>query len=334
MDKIDLIKRNCEEIINEKELKELMKKKNPVIYWGTMPTGSVSFAYFFPMLKIADFLKAGVKVKILLADLHAALDGVDWKILEKRYKYYERAIVLILKRIGVNIKNLEFVKGSDFQLSKEYFHDVLKLSTFTTVAKAKHAASEAVKTARENPKLAGLIYPLMMALDEEHLKVDAQLAGLDQRKILVYAREYLPKIGYKKRVEIMTPMIKGLVGERMASSLEQSKIDLLDNQKTVEHKINKAECVAGNPHNGLMDILKYLIFVLKQDKKKKFIIKRDKKYGGDIEYKTYEILEKDFVNKKLHPFDLKNTVAKEINDLLDPIRKDKSLKQYYKEAYS
>ncbi len=211
---------------------------------------------------------------------------------------------------------------------------MLKLATLTTVAKAKHAASEAVKTARENPRLAGLIYPLMMALDEEYLKVDAQFAGLDQRKILVYAREYLPKIGYKKRIEIMTPMIKGLVGERMASSIEQSKIDLLDDKKTIEHKINKAECVAGNPNNGLMDILKYLIFVLNQDQKKKFIIKRDKKYGGDIEYKTYESLKKDFINKKLHPSDLKGTVAKEINNLLDPIRKDKLLKQYYKEAYS
>ncbi len=123
-----MIRRNCVEIIGEGELKKVVKKKDFSLYWGTMPTGSVSFAYFFPMLKIADFLKAGVKVKILLADLHAALDGVDWKILDKRYKYYERAIILILKTIGVNIKRLEFVKGSDFQLNKEYFHDLLKSS--------------------------------------------------------------------------------------------------------------------------------------------------------------------------------------------------------------
>ena len=73
MDKYDLITRNLQEVIEEKELKELLKKKkNPSVYWGTMPTGSVSIAYFFPMLKIADFLNAGLKVKILLADLHAA----------------------------------------------------------------------------------------------------------------------------------------------------------------------------------------------------------------------------------------------------------------------
>jgi tyrosyl-tRNA synthetase len=53
-----------------------------------------------------------------------------------------------------------------------------------------------------------------------------------------------------------------------------------------------------------------------------------------VGYKTYGDLEKDFIDKKLHPFDLKNAVAEEINNLLDPIRKDKLLKKYYKEAYS
>lgn len=333
MDKLDLIKRNLFEIIEEKELGEAVKKKDFFLYWGTMPTGSVSFAYFFPMLKIADFLKAGVKVKILLADLHAALDGVSWALLEKRYNYYKRAIVLILKNIGVNIKNLEFVKGSSIQLNKNYFKDLLKLSTFATVNKAKHSASEAVKTARENPKLAGLIYPLMQSLDEEYLKVDAQFAGLDQRKILVFAREFLPKIGYKPRIELMTPMIRGLVGKQMSSSIASSKIDLMDDEFTIKSKVNKADCVAGDVKNGLMDILKYLIFVLKEDKKQKFVIKRPEKYGGNLKYDSYEKVEKDFISKKIHPLDLKNAVAEEVNTLLKPIREDKKLIQFYKEAY-
>src|SRR4030042_2823364 len=126
-ERFELIKRNLQEIIGEKELKELLKSKKEIsIYWGTMPTGSISIAYFFPMLKIADFLKAGLKVKILLADLHAALDGVPWNLLEKRYDYYERAIITILKTIRVDIKRLEFVKGSEFQLKPEYSYDVLR----------------------------------------------------------------------------------------------------------------------------------------------------------------------------------------------------------------
>src|SRR4030043_2451342 len=113
-EKFELIKRNTEEIITENELKSLLeKKKKPIIYWGTATTGRPSIAYLFPALKIADFLKAGFHVKILLADMHAALDNVPWNIVEKRYKYYEKIIPLLIKSIGVDIKDLEIVKGSE-----------------------------------------------------------------------------------------------------------------------------------------------------------------------------------------------------------------------------
>lgn len=333
--KYELVTRNLLEIVGEDELKEKLKsKKEFSIYWGTMTTGSISIAYFFPMLKIADFLKAGCKVKILLADLHALLDSVPFDILEKRYEYYKEAILLLLKTIGVDVKKLEFVKGSDLQLNKNYFHDLLKLSTFTTVRNSTKAASEAVKSAQgENIKLSGMIYPLMQALDEEYLEVDAQYAGLDQRKIMVYAREYLPKIGYEPRIELMTPMIRGLVGKQMSSSIEGTKIDLLESEERIKSKIKKAECEEGNPDNGLMALMEYLFFILKKDKKEKFVVERPEKFGGNIEYKDYEELEKDFKSKKLHPLDLKNSVTKEILNLLKPFRDSKKLKKLYNEAY-
>jgi len=334
-EKFELVKRNLQEVIGEDELREKLKSKKELsIYWGTMPTGSVSLAYFFPMLKVADFLKSGCKVKILLADLHALLDGVPFEILEKRYAYYKEAILTILKTIGVDAKKLEFVKGSDLQLNKKYFSDLLKLSTFTTIRNSTKAASEAVKTAKgDNVLLSGMIYPLMQALDEEYLKVDAQLAGVDQRKIMVYAREYLPKIGYEQRIELMTPMIMGLVGKQMSSSVEGTKIDLLESEEKIKSKIRKAECAEGNSDNGLMSLMKYLFFVLKSDKGEKFVVERSEKFGGNLEYKNYEELEKDFISKKLHPLDLKNAVAKEVVELLKPFRESKKLVKLHEDAY-
>ena len=38
--------------------------------------------------------------------------------------------------------------------------------------------------------------------------------------------------------------------------------------------------------------------------------------SGDVVYKTYADIEKDFVEKKLHPMDLKKAVADEIISLL------------------
>ena len=333
-ERLELIKRNLQEIIGEKELIDLLKSKKELsVYWGTMPTGSISIAYFFPMLKIADFLRAGIKVKILLADLHAALDSVPWILLEKRYNYYERAIITILKTIGVDLKKLEIVKGSEFQLKPEYMYDVLQLSSISSIHDAKKAASEVVKEI-ENPKVSGIIYPLMQVIDEQYLNVDMQFGGMDQRKIMVLARELLPKIGYKARVELINPLIRGLVGEKMSSSIEATKIDLLDDEKKVIDKTNKAECAEGNPNNGIMALLRYLLFVLKTDKKEKFLVERDKKYGGNLVYSSYSEVEKDFKNKKLHPMDLKNAVAKEINLLLREFRKDQKIHELHKLAYS
>lgn len=336
MDKFELVKRNTQEIIGEEELKKLLKgKKKPVVYWGTAPTGRPHVGYFLPALKIADLLKVGFHVKILLADLHAALDNTPWNLVEHRYDYYKAIIPLMIQAMGVDIKELEFVKGSEMQLKPEYVYDVFKMSSLVSVRDSRKAAAEVVKNIEgDQAKLAGLIYPLMQAVDEQYLGVDAQLGGVDQRKIMVLARENLPKIGFNARIEIMNPMIPGLIGKKMSASDEKSKVDLLDDEKTINEKLKNAEMVAGDSNNGVMAFLRYVIMVLKEDHNEKFIIERPEKFGGNLEYLNYEKIEKDFVDKKLHPLDLKNAVAKEIFRLVEPIQKNrKNLDKLAKLAY-
>ncbi len=332
--RIELIKRNTAEIITEQELEKLIKeKKNPSVYLGVSITGRPHIGYYTWVLKLADFLKAGFKVKVLLADLHGALDNCPWDVLEKRYKYYEKVIKLMFESMGIELKNLEFVKGSSFELDKKYFLDLMKMSTYTSVHDCIKAASEVVKLG-DNPKLSGVIYPLMQALDEEYLNVDVQYGGVDQRKIFVFARENLPKIGYKPRIEVMTPLIPGLIGKKMSASDDKSKVDLLDDEETVKKKMNSAECVAGDADNGILAFLKYVLMVMKEDKGEEFIIERPEKYGGNLEYSDYEEIKRDFLDKKLHPLDLKNAVAKEINNMLKVFQKNKAeLLKLAKDAY-
>jgi len=322
--KLELIKRNTAEIIGEEDLDKLLKeKKQPIAYIGTAPTGRPHVGYFAWGLKVADLLKAGFKVKVLIADIHAALDNTPWPVLDNRCKYYEEIIPLMISAMGAETKNLEFVKGSDFQLKAEYMFDVLKESSSVSIKDANKAASEVVKLGK-NPKLSGLIYPIMQNLDEVYLEADMQLGGVDQRKIMVLARENLPKLGHDSRIEMMFPLIPGLVeGGKMSSSVEGSKIDLMDDEKTVNAKVNKAYCLEGDPDNGILPFLKHIIMTLENDKGGKFVVERPEKFGGNKEYKNYEDIEKDFISKELHPMDLKQAVAKEINILLEPIRKNK-----------
>ncbi len=145
--RIELIKRNTQEIVTDDELEKLLKeKKIPTVYLGTAITGRPHVGYFLWVLKLADFLKAGFKVKILLADLHGALDNTPWNVLEKRYDYYEKIIPLMFEAVGVKKnKNLIFVKGSEFQLAPEYMYDLLQMATHNSIRDTTKAASEVVK---------------------------------------------------------------------------------------------------------------------------------------------------------------------------------------------
>lgn len=61
-DKVNLITRNLQEVLGEENMKKIIKERDLKIYWGTATTGKPHIAYFVPMTKIADFLKAGCEV--------------------------------------------------------------------------------------------------------------------------------------------------------------------------------------------------------------------------------------------------------------------------------
>lgn len=318
-EKFHLITRNLQETLGDEKLKQVLQERELRVYWGTATTGKPHVAYFVPMSKIADFLKAGCEVTILFADLHAFLDNMKapWELLELRVQYYEQVIKAMLESINVPLDKLKFVKGTDFQLSREYTLDVYRLSSMVTEHDAKKAGAEVVKQV-EHPLLSGLLYPGLQALDEEYLKVDAQFGGVDQRKIFTLAEKYLPSLGYAKRSHLMNPMVPGLTGTKMSSSEEESKIDLLDKKEDVKKKLKKAFCEPGNiQNNGVLSFVKHVLFPLQGE----FIIKRDPKWGGDNVYTDFEVLEKEFAEEIVHPGDLKASVEVALNKLLDPIRK-------------
>jgi len=56
--------------------------------------------------------------------------------------------------------------------------------------------------------------------------------------------------------------------------------------------------------------------------------------GGNLIYSSYGDVEKDVLEKKVHPLDLKNAVAREINLLLKNFRENKKLKEFHSLAYN
>ncbi|KAI8059526.1 tyrosyl-tRNA synthetase [Gongronella butleri] len=324
-EKYALITRNLQEVLGEEKIKTILKERDLKLYWGTATTGRPHIGYFVAMTKIADFLAAGVHVKILFADIHGFLDNLKAPIelVKNRSIYYEHIIKAVLSSMGVPLDKLTFVFGSSFELSAEYTMDNFKLCSLVTEHDARKAGAEVVKQVA-SPLLSNLLYPGMQALDEQYLDVDVQFGGVDQRKIFVMAEKYLPMLGYEKRAHLMNPMVPGLQGVKMSSSDPDSKIDFLDAPAVVKKKINKAFCEEGNiEDNGLLSFVKFVYFPLKSlnGAEPEFKITRPEKWGGDMIFKDYQTLEDDFRDKKIHPGDLKAGVTDAINALLDPIRK-------------
>ncbi|MCJ1396294.1 hypothetical protein MMC18_009183 [Xylographa bjoerkii] len=327
--KISLINSHLQEVLKPEIIEDVLIKQNRplVIYWGTATTGRPHCGYFVPMLKIAHFLSAGCVVKILLADIHGFLDNLKAPIelVKFRAEYYKYVIVSLLKAVNVPIERLEFVFGSSYQLTEKYTMDLFRLSSVVTEHDAKKAGAEVVKQV-ENATLSGLIYPLMQALDEEHLGVDAQFGGVDQRKIFTLAAEQLPKIGYKERAHLMNSMVPGLAGGKMSSSDPDSKIDLLDSPEIVKKKLKKAYAVPKEVDgNGIISFVEYVLLPiggLKHGGPGRFVIERREGEGEPLVYEDIDTLKEDYKADRLTPQMLKAGVSTALITLLEPIQAD------------
>ena len=241
----DLILSNLQEVISDVDIPD-----NLSIYWGTAPTGEIHLGYLIPFQKIKDFTLADCDVTILIADKHAMLDALktSFELVNARSKYYETIITDILTRVGANTKKIKFVRGSSFQNSPEYINDFYKLLSITDLREAKKAGTDVVKQ-NSNPNMGSLVYPLMQALDEVYLKTQAQLGGIDQRKIFMYAKALLPKIGYTPTIYLMNPMMSLTQdGAKMSSSIESNtKILFTDSSEVVTKKVLKLFCDPNKP---------------------------------------------------------------------------------------
>lgn len=330
------ITRNTQEIIGIQHIEQLLETGvEPVVYWGTAPTGSIHIGYFVQMLKIADYVKAGCKVIILIADLHAFLDNMktNLKLLEFRSQYYTRVITEMLAYLQVDMSKITFIKGTSFQLEPAYTMDMYKVTALTTLCDAKHAGAQVVKQV-DNPKMNGLLYPILQALDEIYLNVNIVTGGVDQRKIMMFSKKFMPLIGYKRnRTHIMTPIVTGIrikenVGEeKMSASIDSSKIDILDTAKNIRKKINKAYCLEGNIiDNSLLEITEKLIFPLITHLGIPFST-----------FSSYSDVVTAFETKQLHPGDFKRTIADILVSIIVPIQdklNGEDFKNLVKNAYA
>ncbi len=324
MDAYELITRNTVEAVTEEEVQELAAAPTDKrAYVGYEPSGVLHLGHLLTANKLIELQEAGFEIVILLADVHAYLNGKgSFEEIQATAEQMREQFIAY----GLDESAVEFVYGSEFQLDEEYVLDMEQLAVETSLNRAQRAMAEL--QGGETATVAHVMYPLMQALDIEYLDVDLAIGGLDQRKVHMLAREGLPEMGYQVRPCIHTPIISDLttgVGKMSSSSGET--ISMEDTTEDIEDVVNNAYCPptrdpdptddGDERQNPVLELFQYHVF----PRFEAVTVERPDKYGGDVTYTSYEELATAMETGELHPADAKETLSRYLDDLIAPGRK-------------
>ncbi len=225
---------------------------------------------------------------------------------------------------------------SQYKLHKERSEQLKKVGRFEEALEELELATQALKAIDGEIPLAYPMYAAMQAADVmfiPHGNGDrgahiCQL-GMDQKKVNMLVREYTGTLEHDKTpvvplrlkpVIISHHMLPGLDGHEKASkSKPSSGIFVNDTPAQVKKKIRKSFCAPKDITGPVMERIKYIIFPWLVTQGRSFDIQR--KRDPDISFTTFDEFENSYAEGNVHPADLKPAVIRELNRLLDPIRK-------------
>lgn len=346
-EKIDLITRNCQEVLVEDELRHLIETKTPLIHYiGFEISGMVHLGTgFLSMGKIADYLQAGIKCSVFLADFHTYLNnklGGNWENIRwASENYFKQGMIASLKCFGLNGNEVEFIGGKELYARQiVHWEQFMEIGKHVTLARNLRSISIMGKRKGQEVDMATLFYPPLQVADIFTMKVNLAHAGMDQRKAHVVARQVAKKLTINplrnNMGEIIAPiavhqkLIAGLTGPetgkndeeslKMSKSVPGSAIFVHDSPDEIRKKIKSAygppKIVEFNP---LLNWVETLVFW--GQKEGEFKINRPERFGGNVTYNKIDDLVTDYGQEKLFPLDLKNALSDWLIEKLEPARK-------------
>jgi tyrosyl-tRNA synthetase len=323
MDAYERITRNAAEVVTEEEVRELAADpEGRRAYVGYEPSGVLHVGHMLTANKLIDLQEAGFEVVVLLADVHAYLNGKG--TFEEIEATADRMQAQFLA-YGLDEEQTEFVYGSEFQFDRDYVLDLHAIELETSLARAERSMSEI--QGGDTVRVSQAVYPLMQALDIVSLDLDLAVGGMEQRKVHMLARDVLPKVGYDAPTCIHTPLIADLAtGIGKMSSSEGVTISMEDTTAEIEAKITDAFCPPTREpepddegrerENPVLQLFEYHVF----PRFAEVVVERPEQYGGDLTYDDHESLAAEMESGDLHPADAKGALVTYLDRLVDPGR--------------
>ena len=334
--KMELVcKQPTEEVLTPEGLRHLLEtEEHPIAYDGWEPSGLVHLGTgVICAYKIKDFVEAGIHYKAYLSTWHAWLNnklGGDLNLIRKSADLFRHSWIAL----GVPPDKVEFIYSDKLYDDLDYWATVVRVSKNLTIARGRRTLEIAGRKETEARMISDFLYTPMQVADIYYMQVKICQLGIDQRKANVVARELGERLGFWKPVCVHHHLLQGLEkpkvwpipegqekealsSAKMSKSKPETCIFLYDTPEEIKQKMVRAFCPEKTiQFNPVLDITKHIIF----RETKTLAIERPTKFGGSIEFQSYRELETAYAQGKLHPQDLKNTVAEQLIKILEPVR--------------
>ena len=335
--RVDLIQKPpTEEVITRDELISLFNANtSPKHYIGLELSGKLHLgSLIITGFKLNDFLAAGVRTNVFLADWHTYINNKlnnDWELISNVSTYYEKAFKFFCP--GVNI-----IHGTKlYEETDDYWKNFVLFSKQITLSRALRSLTIMGRTEKDALDFSQLLYPSMQSVDIKAMDLDIVHAGTDQRKIHMLVREVFPKLDWKVPVSVHHHLLPGLseptniinsgslgttfdeskIFSKMSKSNPSSSILIHDSEEEISLKIKKAYCPSRvSQNNPILEIINYIIF----HEFDELTVERPQKFGGNITYYSFEEIKTAFEQGKIHPMDLKAATSRYLNEIISPVR--------------
>ncbi|KAM0844377.1 hypothetical protein ACQ4PT_057089 [Festuca glaucescens] len=324
---------NCAEC----ELSLLLKNNTaPICYVWCDPSPWMHITQGILMtINVNRMIKAGCKVKILLADWFARMDyKIGFIAGGKLSKIQTIGLynVETWKATGMDLDGVEFVWLSDLISSNadEYWPLAMEIARKSSPSAIKnwHRVYASINTRGHgdmNPyylrdfTAAEIFYPCLQSACMLFQKTDIWLLGPDQSGAHMLARNFCNHMMENRPIALFNNMPCNLLEcpELCAVDDPNWAIFMEDDEEGIISKINNAFCppesAEGNP---CLDYIKYIVLPWFG----KFEVVRMGDNGGSKTFVNMEEFTFDYESGVLHPCDVKQALAKAINMMLEPVR--------------
>ena len=314
----NILKRGCEEVINEVEFKQKLEKsiknnKPLKIKLGIDPTGSdLHIGHAVPLRKLKQFQDLGHTVQFLIGTFTARIGDPTGKSETRKMlsnDAVQENIKTYIDQLGIilDLEKTEIKYNGDW-LEKLSLEEVLNLLSQFTVSQMVSREDFSKRLAENKPvSLIEFMYPIMQGYDSVALECAVELGATEQKFNILRGRDLQKAYGQEQQICLLMPILEGLDGvEKMSKSLN-NYIGITEAPNDMFGKV--------------MSISDELMF-------------RYYEIITEIPLEEIEKMKMDITNGALHPMEAKKNLGKELVTIYHGAEEGIKAKEWFENVFS